>query len=121
MGGKLANDLGLVAHDYVPFHQVFQFADITWPSVLHDAAHGIIAEFGWMLAVLLAVFGEKKIQKNRTLFAALTQRRYMDADHVEPIEEIFAKYSLLYGPFQRFVGGRKYPHVDLDVTLAPQT
>src|SRR5438477_10827756 len=121
MGGKLANDLGFVAHDHISFHQVFQFADIAWPGVLHDAAHSVIAELGRMLAVLLAVFGEKEIQKNRNLFAALTQRRYMDADHVEPVEEVFTKHSFLYGPFQGLVGGRQYPHVDLDITLASET
>src|SRR5437773_12449662 len=103
MGRKLANDLGFVAHDYVPFHQVFQFTNITWPGVLHDAAYGIIAELGWMFSILLAVFGEKEIQKNRNLFAALAQRRYVDADHVEPVEEVFTKHSFLYGPFQGLV------------------
>jgi hypothetical protein len=45
----------------------------------------------------------------------------MDTDDVEPIEEVFTKHTFLYSPFQRFVGGGQYPHVDLDITLAPQT
>src|SRR5205807_819517 len=91
MRGEFANDLSFIAHDHISLHQIFQFANISGPGILHDPGHGGLAELRRMLAIMLTVLGEKEIEKNRNFFAALTQRRYVDGDYIEPVEEIFAE------------------------------
>src|SRR5919204_734573 len=120
MGGELANDLRLVAYDDIPFNQILQFADIAGPGILHHASYRVITEWRRLLSVIFAVFSKEELQKNRDLFAPFAQRRDMNGDNIEPVEQVLTKQSLLHRPFQRLVGGRQHAHIDRDIAFTAQ-
>ena len=56
-------------------------------------------------------FVEKVVDQQRDIFAALAQRRNLDADHVEAVEEIRAKAPLTHHRGEVPVRGRDHSNV----------
>src|SRR6266481_1628617 len=117
---EFANNLRLIAHDYVTLDQVLQLADVSWPRIFHHARDGKFAECRRMLAVVFAVFFQKIFEKDQHLLPALTQRRDMDGHDIQAIKQVFAKYALFHRALQRLVGGGKHADVHLDIALSAQ-
>ena len=67
------------------------------------------------LAALVRVLGEEVIHQQRDVAGTFPQRRHVDGDHIQTVEEVFAEGALLDLAGQRLVGGRDDAHVDLAV------
>ena len=52
------------------------------------------------------------------VLAPLAQRRNLDANHVEPVQQVLAEMPGLHARLEILVGRRDHPHVDLDRRLA---
>ena len=87
-------------------------------SVSRSSASGVELELG--LAVLVAVLVEEVLREQRDVVLALAQRRQLDGDDVQPVEEILAEPALLHHLPQVDVGRGDDPHVDLDRLHAAQ-
>ena len=66
-----------------------------------------------MLLVLVRVLAQEVLDQQRDVLVALAQRRQVDGDHVEPVEEVLAEGALLHGFGQVGVGGGDDAHVGL--------
>jgi hypothetical protein len=67
---------------------------------------------------LLAHLRGEVLNQARNIFFALTQRWQLDREHVHPVVEVLAKFSLAYELFQIAMGGHDDPHVHFDCTIA---
>ncbi len=56
--------------------------------------------------------------QQQDVLAALAQWRYLQVQHVQAVEQVFAKGTLGDHFLQVAVGGAEDPHVDLDLTVA---
>ena len=54
------------------------------------------------------------LHQQRDVVAPLAQRRQLDADHVQPVEQVLAEAAVLHLALQVDVGGGDDAHVDLD-------
>ena len=105
MGRQLPNDLGLIAHDHIPLYQVLKLSYVPGPGVLHHSDLRVFAEGRRLLAIKVAVFLQEELEEHRYLFPPFAQRRNMNGNHVQPVEEILAKCAVLNRVFQRLVSG----------------
>ena len=87
------------------FDYVFEFADVAWPIVIHQKLHGGVSEDARRLAVVAAKLFEEAADQERDVFLALAQRRKMERNYVEAMEEIFAEAAFAHELGEIFVGG----------------
>src|SRR5947209_587362 len=120
VGGKLADDLWLVAHNRVAPHHVFELADISLPRILHHATDSVITEGSRLLAVIFAVLSQEEIKKHWDLFAPLAQWWNVYGNHVQAIEQVLAKQPVFHLALQRFIGGGQHTHIYRNVALSAQ-
>src|SRR5579884_434164 len=120
MSGELPDNLRFIADNGVALHEVFELANISRPRILHHALKRIVTEGCGSFAIVLAVFLKKEFKKYRNLLDALTQRRDMYRDNIQPVKKIFAKHSIGHVALERFVGGRKHSHINPDVALSAE-
>ena len=68
--------------------------------------------------MLVRISPDKAAREHLQILAPLTQRRHLDVNHVEPIEQIFAKSSPLDCVFEIRIRQSEQPRVNFD-RLAP--
>src|SRR5207249_317608 len=92
------------ADRYEPLDQIFQLADVARPPVLLQDSHRGIGHALNSLAEARVVAPQEKIREQRNIFRPLTQRRQLDRDDVDSIEQVFAEPAVLDGLLQVDVG-----------------
>lgn len=99
-------------HGHGTLEFVAQLADIAWPPVLRKQVEHVGTELQVWLAETVRRFAQEEGRQVRDLFASLSQRRHVDADHAETVVEIFAELAFGHALLEVGVGGRKHSHVD---------
>ena len=103
---------------HAALQQVFQFADVARKIVLVEHVDGIRGNLGDLLAHLAAVFVQKMLGQGPQIALALAQRRHLDFDHVQAVEEILPEIAGDHLFFELLVGGGHDPDVDRHVFAA---
>ncbi len=93
-------------------HLVGQLSHVAWPSVQHQELHGFLGQSEVALAVFHGVLAQVVVGQHRNLDAAFAQRRDVQADDVEAVEEVFAEAALRDQRVEVGVGGGDQAHVD---------
>src|SRR6266536_6386180 len=94
---------------------VFELPDIARPMIALEHRHRVRRHSSHVFAELLAELLEEMGDEERDVLAAVAQRRELDRNHVQAIEEILAEDTFLHRALEVTVGGGDEPHVYLDV------
>src|SRR5712692_5225587 len=73
---------------------IFEFADVARPIVVHQELEGRGSEMAQGLGIFLAVAVEEMHQQRGNVFAAVAQLRQLQVNDVEAVVEIFAEAAL---------------------------
>jgi hypothetical protein len=76
---------------------VLELAHIAGPVVRGEQVEGLRRQLQIRFAVLLPVLGQEVPHEQRDVVAALAERRQLDGDHVEAVEEVLPEPPLLHG------------------------
>ncbi len=106
--------LGFGVEDQDALDDVAQLADVAGPVVLLERGEGGVGDFDVGAAVLLAELGEEFAGEERDVFLAIAQRRDVEGDDVEAVEEVFAEVAAGDLLFEVLVGGGDDAGVDVD-------
>src|SRR5688500_10630965 len=74
-----------------------------------------------LAAVLAREFTEKVTHERLDVFGSIAQRRQVDAENVQPIEQIFAELVSSDSLLEPDVGGGDQPAVDLELLESAET
>ena len=77
--------------DDPPFHRVHQFPDVSRPGVAEQTIHRLRGEPLDRLAVLFGEADEKILGQKRNVLDPLPERRDVERDDIQPVEEVFAE------------------------------
>ena len=110
-------DNGVLDGDGQPLHQVFQLADVPGPVIPLQKGQEPGAE-GEIFLILPAEPGQKLVGQGEHILPPLAQGRDVDADDVEPVEEVGAEKAPLDRLFQIAVGGHQKAEIQLDPLVA---
>ena len=113
-GQKIGSMILAVREDDGAFDGVFEFADVAGPVVIDEELHRGVGEIARRLGVVRAVLLEEALDEQRDIFFALAQRRQVEGDDVEAMEQIFAEAAFADEFAQIFVGGGEDADVDFD-------
>ena len=114
---QVAADDFLVAQDHVALDQVLEFADVARPVMLLQRRHQVSRK-GAGAAVVFAVVVLQEIgDQVRNVAFALAQRRHLQIDDVDAIEQVLTESSAFDFRFQHPVGGADYAHFNFLVFL----
>ena len=105
------DQLAIVDHDHRAFDQVLQLTDVAGEGVVEQRLDRPLAEAGHVALVTLAVVVQEVLHQQRDVVAPLAQRRQVDREHVEPVEQVFAETPLAHGLAEVFVGRGHHAHV----------
>ncbi len=112
--GQVAGiDVGARGHDREPTGGVLQLADIAGPVQALELLGGAGAEDLGLATQLLGRLGEEVGHQDGYVLAALPQRRQVDTDDVEAVEQVLAEAPLADQFLQVLVGGGDDAHIDL--------
>ena len=105
--------------DQGALNDILQLPDVARPGVPGQAQgririHGVDAP-----AEARGVLLHEEMDQQRYVFAALAQRRQPYRKHIEPVEQISAKFPLVDALVQVAVGCGDYPHIGSDDLVAP--
>ena len=109
--GQSDGQFSACRHDHRPLHDIPQLADVAGPGVLLQRGHVVPGDRVNPLAKRLPEFGDEAPHEERYIFGALAQRRHLDGEDVEPIEQVLAKCFLGDPLLEIPVRGRDDPHV----------
>src|SRR5258705_2518724 len=98
-----------------PLDHVLELADIAGPTIALEDREGFRTDRFHRLAELGGDFPDEVRGQERDIVAALAERRQVDRDDVESIEEVLAKNTVGYRLGHVAIGRGDQPHVDLDV------
>src|ERR1700751_1284563 len=116
----LTHDLPGTAYDHVPLADIFKLADIAWPRVFHKSPHNCVVEgLDGSTIEPDILFGEVA-NEERNLIAALTERRNVHRNDINPVKEVFPEEAAGNALFERLVGGADDTDVDCGVALGAE-
>src|SRR5271167_2723389 len=85
-----------VGKDYGAFDQVLEFADISWPWVRSQRRHGFGRNvFNFSTHPPSKLF-DKMRHQGRNVFAAFTQRRQKDREHIQTVVQIAPVFATIH-------------------------
>src|SRR5258707_11465945 len=90
---------------------VFQLANVARPRVSLQHRYRFGGDGRSFNAEVTGVFAEKVLDQHRNVLAAFAQGRELEADHVEAVEEVFAKRPFANHRFQIAVRGGDDAHI----------
>src|SRR6266404_549774 len=103
-----------VADDDRALDDVLQLAHVPGPAVgLHEVQRALV-DAADTFAYLARVPIHEVLDKKRDIGDAFAQRRHLDREHVQPVEEVGPEGVVLDRGLQIPIGGGDDPHVDLD-------
>ena len=101
--------------------RVLELPDVARPVVALEERERVGTQLEARLVVLAAVLVEEAVREQGHVLPSLAQRRQLDHDHVQPVEEIFPKGAVVDEALQIDVRRRDDAHVDLDGIDAAQS
>nr|GFD24377.1 hypothetical protein [Tanacetum cinerariifolium] len=104
-------DLLLRADNARPFDHVAKLADVPWPSVVEQRAACLFAEATRRAAVLFDEACQEAIGQRQDVFATLTQRRQVQSNDIQTVEQVFTETPVTDHVFQIQVRGGEDAHV----------
>ena len=75
---------------------VLELAHVARPVVVHQQVERFRRELEFGTRVLLAVLLEEVLHQQRDVVLALAQRRQLDRDDVQPVEQVLAEASVFH-------------------------
>ena len=108
-------------HDHGPFNGVLQFADVARPVVIFQVLKGggLNGDSGFV--VFLTVRFEKPGDEQGNVLEAVAQRREVDFNRVDAIQEVLAKIATGDHVVDGHVGGANQARVDGDGPVVAQS
>ena len=100
-------------HDHA-LYEIAQLAHIAGPSVLDQQRQRVGGDAVKLAIVPCRKLGHEAPHEQRDVVAALAQRRQINTEHVQPIEQVRAKAALFDMLAQWTVGGGHDAHIDRD-------
>ena len=119
-GKQIGADDGAGGEHDAALDGVLEFAHVAGPVVIDQGAQGVGGEAARAEAVLVRVEVEEVLGEQGNVFAAGAQRRQIDGDDVEAVEEIFAEAAVADFLAQVDVGGGEDADVDLNLLNAAE-
>jgi hypothetical protein len=101
---------------HCPLNFIFQLADVARPPVLRKRVQHRRAQLDIRFAESIAGFAQKKRGQVWNLLAAFAQRRDVNANHAEPVVQVFAE--LTFSDFLLEIGICGGQHADVDALRA---
>src|ERR1700675_642774 len=120
LGQGVGGDSGAVFQGHGAFDGVLELADVSRPVIHFQAAHGLRLDPIDMLVHGLHETIEERARQERNVFAAVSQRREVNGNYAQAIEEILAKTALGDFLFEVLVGSRDYADVHAGLFVAPE-
>ena len=77
--------------DHGALDNIFEFADVAWPVVVHEQLQRGRRELQGRLGVFLAITLDEVGEQERHVFAAIAERGKLEMNNVEAVKEIFAE------------------------------
>src|SRR5688572_15815 len=75
----------LARKDDQPLHHIAQFADITRPVMFFQSFERFLVDGFFGNAIICTDIGEKFVDEQRNIIAAIVERRHMDDDNAEAV------------------------------------
>ncbi len=88
-----------------PFHHVFQLAHVARPGVSQQQLLGRLLEAAQRLARPFGRPGQEVLGQRQDVLGPVAQRRQVDVDDVQPVEQVLPEPPFLQPFFQMSVGG----------------
>jgi hypothetical protein len=95
-------------------HRILQLADVAGPAVLLERGEALVTE---EVGAALGVHLDEVVRQKRDVIAALPQRRQVDGDHVDAVEEVLAEFAVLHRRGEIELGRHEHAHVEPDGLL----
>ncbi len=111
---QLDADARAGAQHHGALDDVLELADVARPVVFREQIERVRRELETALLVLVAVLFQEMVDQQRDVILAVAQRRQLNRDDVQAIEEILAEFPFLHHLPQVDVGRGDDAHVDLD-------
>src|SRR6267143_4114397 len=117
--GKLrgVDAVGLTQRDR-PLNDIFQLSDVSGPLIAGKQLESPGRELFAREAGVRGDLVEEMTDKGGDVLLAVTQRRQVDRDDVDAVEQVLAEYPFLDQGAQAAIRGRDDPDVDADCLLA---
>src|SRR5712664_556683 len=113
-------DALLNRQDHRALNNIFEFAHIAGPIVIHQKLQRGRGEVAQRLVVFLAIALEEVSEQRGHVFATVAQRRQPEVDDVQAMIQIFAEAPFAYEHQQFHVGGGDDAHINLNLFRAAQ-
>ena len=105
-------------HDGDPVAQVFELPHIAREILLREEIQRILGESFGIDVQIARAFCQEVPGQQRNIVAPVAQRRQAQADHVEPVIQVFPEQALLDAQIEVLMGGGNYPHIGGDGGMA---
>ena len=110
--GELGGVDGVGGADYEgAFDDVFEFADIAWPVVIHEDFHGFRGDAGDVFVLEAVEAFDEVAGEEGDVLLAHSQGREFESDDIDAVEEVFAEASFPDHGGEVTVGGGDNPGV----------
>ena len=114
----LGADEAAAADHHGALDHVAQLAHVARPVIALQLLLDLGGEAADLAIVLPVELVDERLGEERDVLAPLAQRRQVDREHVEPVEEVLAQLAVGDRLGRVLVGGGHHAHVDLDLVLA---
>src|ERR1700683_338715 len=114
VGKKVEGDVGARRQHHGTFDYIFQFTHVTRPGIGHQGPPCSWRDVPRWAVIFLCVPLQEEIDEQGNILFALAQRRKVDGDHIEPVEEIFAEAAVADRLSEIDVGGGDDAHIHLN-------
>jgi hypothetical protein len=119
VGGEVVDvDHPLRADHGDALHHVAELADVARPVVAHELGLRLGGDALGRDVCAARHLVEQALGEHRDRLLPLAQRRDLEAQHFEPVEEVGAEPPGRHGVLEPDVGGRDHPEVHLDLDRA---
>ena len=97
---------------------VSQFPDVSRPRVDLEQSHGLVRNALDTDVVLAVEFSDEVLNQKRNVVRPVAKRGKRNRNHVQPVEEIFAKLSFFDSSHRIAVRGRNHTDIELEFVIA---
>ena len=100
-----------IFHIHRVLHDVLQLSNVTGPSIIIQYFQRLIAEPLHGLAHYCIELSQRAVQHISDILSTLSQRRYMQRDHVQPEIQILPEFTAGYHLFEILIGSCDYTYI----------
>src|SRR6202007_639780 len=108
-------------HDYRPFNEILQLANIAWPVPSRKSLHDNWRNGVNLLLHLLGKLLHKITHQLWNVFLTFPQRRYPDRKYMQAVVQITAEFAGRNHLFEIAIGRRYKPNIGSSCVSAPQS